>query len=113
MSPSSSESTTLAEGVINGACDTISVELIRPADIPAAERTLKRAVIRITWPPADSVLSPQRFAQPRIRGQLRRAPALSRAESPHGRSRELRRSVRRQRALVSTEQVAMSLDGSR
>jgi hypothetical protein len=58
---SSSESTTLASGVINGAGDTITVELIRPANIPAAERTLKRAVVRITWPPADTLVSPQRF----------------------------------------------------
>jgi hypothetical protein len=50
VSPSSCESTELAHATLNGAGDTISVLLIRPADIPAAERTLKRAVVRIVWP---------------------------------------------------------------
>jgi hypothetical protein len=50
VSPSSSESTEPAHATLNGAGDTITVLLIRPADIPAAERTLKPAVVRIVWP---------------------------------------------------------------
>ena len=60
---SSSESTHLASGVINGAGDTITVELIRPGDIPAAERTLKRAVVRIKWPPQPTVVPTVRFPE--------------------------------------------------
>jgi hypothetical protein len=55
-----SESTPLAGGTINASGDAIEVTLIRPA----AERTLpgKRAVVQITWPPAPTVVSPDRYS---------------------------------------------------
>jgi hypothetical protein len=58
------ETTDLARGQING-YDTVSVELVRPADIPAAERTLtqNRAVVVIAWPMAATVVSPARFPE--------------------------------------------------
>ena len=59
---SESESTTeLASGVISAAGDAVSVELIRSQDIPAAERTIKPAYVKITWPDAPSVFTPERF----------------------------------------------------
>jgi hypothetical protein len=51
--------TDLARGQLNG--DELVVQLIRPANISAAERTLRPAIIRIQWPPAPTVASPQRF----------------------------------------------------
>jgi hypothetical protein len=56
---SQNESTDLARGQLNG--DELAVQLIRPADIPSAERTLKPAVVRIIWPPAPTVVSPTNF----------------------------------------------------
>jgi hypothetical protein len=52
VSPSSSESTTLAEAVINGA-DELLVQLIQLDDLPA--------VVRITWPAKPSIIPPSRF----------------------------------------------------
>ena len=63
MSPSSSESTELAHATLNGAGDTITVLLIRPADIPAAERTLKPAVVRIVWPLKSTIVDPKHFPE--------------------------------------------------
>jgi hypothetical protein len=45
-------STILAAGLINGA-DTITIELIQPAGMPA--------VVRIVWPAAPTVIDPKRF----------------------------------------------------
>ena len=39
----------------------MSVVLIRPADIPAAERTLRPARVRIVWPAAPSVAIPEQL----------------------------------------------------
>jgi hypothetical protein len=64
LSPSNhppTESTDLAGGQINGSGDTITVLLIRPADMPGAERTLKPAIVWIVWPPAPTVVDPKRF----------------------------------------------------
>jgi hypothetical protein len=52
MSSSSSESTELAHGTINGA-DELSVQLIRPTDMPA--------VVRIVWPAKPTVCDTRRF----------------------------------------------------
>jgi hypothetical protein len=49
-----SKSTTLSAGQINGA-DTLSIELIQPADMPA--------VVRIVWPPKPTITTPARFAE--------------------------------------------------
>jgi hypothetical protein len=57
-----SESIDLARAQINGA-DELAVQLIRPASIPAAERTLKPAIVTIVWPPAPTVVSPARFPE--------------------------------------------------
>jgi hypothetical protein len=54
------DTTDLARGQINGS-DELLVQLIRPADIPAADRTLKPARVRIVWPPAPTVVSPANF----------------------------------------------------
>jgi hypothetical protein len=47
---------------LNGA-DQLTVQLIRPATMPAIERTLSPAVISIVWPPLPSVVTPQRFPE--------------------------------------------------
>ena len=63
---SSSESTTLAEGVING--DELSVQLIRPADrpLPVRERSAQRVIVGISWPPStDDCLARNGFPRPR------------------------------------------------
>jgi hypothetical protein len=60
-SSESTESTQLAHGVINGSGDTINVMLIRPADIPTAERTRKPARVRIVWPAAPTVATPDQL----------------------------------------------------
>jgi hypothetical protein len=59
----SNETTPLAGGTINGTDDSISVDLVRRANIPAAERTLRgdRAVVAITWPGAPTVVSPTKY----------------------------------------------------
>jgi hypothetical protein len=59
--PSSPESTVIAHATINGAGDTITVLVIRPADMPSADRTLKPAIVRIVWPAAPTVVDPRRF----------------------------------------------------
>ena len=48
------QSTTLAQGLINGA-DTITIELIQPAGYPAS--------IVITWPSAPTVCDPRRYTE--------------------------------------------------
>lgn len=65
------DSTDLAHGTINGTGDTITVLLIRPADIPAAERTLKSAIVRIVWPAKPTVVDPRRF--PEVAAMLTRS----------------------------------------
>jgi hypothetical protein len=92
LSPSNhppTESTDLAGGQINGSGDTITVQLIRPADIPAGERTLRqnRAIIRIAWPPAPTVCTPGNY--PAVAAAITRiiaesATALARIKA-HGR----------------------------
>jgi hypothetical protein len=52
--PSSSESTELAHGTINGA-DEISVQLFRPTGMPA--------VVRIVWPAKPTVCHPRRYTE--------------------------------------------------
>jgi len=63
LSPSNhppNESTHLASGLVNG--DELVIELVRPADISAAGRTLKPAVVVIIhWPMADTVVSPANY----------------------------------------------------
>ena len=54
--------TDLARGTLNGA-DELAVQLIRSADMPAAEHTPKPAVVRIVWPPASTVVDPKRFPE--------------------------------------------------
>ena len=63
------DSTDLARGTLNGA-DELAVQLIRSADMPAAEHTLKPAVVNIVWPPASTVVDPKRF--PEVAAQLTR-----------------------------------------
>ena len=48
------QSTTLAQGLINGA-DTITIELIQPADMPA--------VVRVVWPTAPTITTPARYLE--------------------------------------------------
>ena len=55
-----SESTDLARAVINGA-DELTIQLIRPADMPAVERTLHPAIVRIVWPEAPTIVDPNLF----------------------------------------------------
>jgi hypothetical protein len=65
LSPSSPEDVTvLARGTINASGDELRVELRRPADRPAAERTLphRRAVVVVVWPAAPTVVSPDRYS---------------------------------------------------
>jgi hypothetical protein len=50
----SQSSTTLAHGPINGA-DTLTIELVQPADHPT--------VVRIVWPARTSIIQPSRFNQ--------------------------------------------------
>jgi hypothetical protein len=57
-----SKVTVLANSQINGA-DELTVLLIRPTDMPAADRTVHPAVIRIVWPPLATVVTPQRFPE--------------------------------------------------
>jgi hypothetical protein len=56
-----SQSTILAQGTINASGDTITMELIRPEDMPAINRTTNRAIIRIVWPLAPTVADSRRF----------------------------------------------------
>ena len=49
-----SESTDLARGTINGA-DELSVQLIRPTDMPA--------VVRIVWPLQSTIVNPKHFPE--------------------------------------------------
>jgi hypothetical protein len=49
-----SSSTTLAHGPINGA-DTLTIELIRPADHPP--------IVRVVWPPAPTITTPARYLE--------------------------------------------------
>jgi hypothetical protein len=56
------ESTDLARASLNGA-DELIAQLIRPEDLPAAERTLTPAVVKIVWPPAPTVVTPNRFPE--------------------------------------------------
>jgi hypothetical protein len=61
VSPSSpNEVTPLASGQLNGA-DELRVELVRPADMPAAQRTLQRAAIQILWPAHPTITTPNQF----------------------------------------------------
>jgi hypothetical protein len=48
------KSTILSTGPINGA-DTITIELIQPADMPA--------VVRIVWPTAPTITPPARYLE--------------------------------------------------
>jgi hypothetical protein len=50
----------LAHGTINGDAE-LSVQLIRPTDMPASERTLKPTVVRILWPPQPTIVDPNLF----------------------------------------------------
>jgi hypothetical protein len=52
--------TDLARGQLNG--DELVIQLVRPANIPAAERTLKPAVVVISWPAAPTVCTPARYS---------------------------------------------------
>jgi hypothetical protein len=52
--------TDLAHATINGA-DELAVQLIRPADMPAIERSTKPAVVRIVWPLQPTLVDPRRF----------------------------------------------------
>jgi hypothetical protein len=64
LSPSNhppTESTDLAGGQINGSGDTITVQLVRPADMSAAERSTKPAIVRIVWPLQPTLVDPRRF----------------------------------------------------
>jgi hypothetical protein len=54
------ESTDLARATINGA-DTITVQLVQPANMPTIERTLHPAVVRIVWPEAPTIVDPNQF----------------------------------------------------
>ena len=47
-----SKITELASSTINGA-DSITIELVEPADMPA--------IVRITWPSQPTVMAPQAF----------------------------------------------------
>jgi hypothetical protein len=58
-----SQRTDLARGTINASGEAITIQLIRPEDIPAADRTRKPAVVRIQWPPAPTVVSPANFPE--------------------------------------------------
>jgi hypothetical protein len=49
-----SSSTTLAHGPINGA-DTLTIELIRPADHPP--------IVRVVWPSAATITTPARYLE--------------------------------------------------
>jgi hypothetical protein len=57
-----SKITPLATAQINGA-DELLVQLIRPGDMPAIERSLHPADIRIVWPPLPTVVTPQHFPE--------------------------------------------------
>ena len=67
-STESTESTELASGQITPS-DHVTVQLARPADMPAAERTRHPAVVvQILWPPQPTWITPQRF--PDVAAQL-------------------------------------------
>jgi hypothetical protein len=53
----------LAGGTINGTDTTITVELIRPVHMPAADRTLHPAVVRIVWPRQSTIVDPKHLPQ--------------------------------------------------
>ena len=57
-----SKITPLATAQINGA-DELLVQLIRPGDMPAVNRTASPAVVRILWPLQPTVVDPQRFPE--------------------------------------------------
>jgi hypothetical protein len=57
--PTSSPLTTLAGGTVNGTDTTITVELIRPVHMPAVDRTLHPAVVRIVSPLQSTIVDPK------------------------------------------------------
>jgi hypothetical protein len=57
---SSSESTDLARGAING--DELTVQLVRQR-MPAAERTLHPTIVRILWPLRPTDVDAQQFPE--------------------------------------------------
>jgi hypothetical protein len=54
------DSTDLAHGQINGT-ETIAVQLLRPEDTPAVNRTLHLAVVRILWPLQPTIVASDHF----------------------------------------------------
>jgi hypothetical protein len=54
--------THLAHGHITPDHD-LSIELIRPEDMPAIERTYHPSVVRIVWPLQATVISPREFSE--------------------------------------------------
>jgi hypothetical protein len=53
----------LAGGTVNGTDTTITVELIRPVHMPAVDRTLHPAVVRIVWPLQSTMVNPKYFPE--------------------------------------------------
>ena len=71
------QTTELASVQLNGG-DQLTVQLIRPEDLPTVNRTVNPAVIRIVWPPLPTVVTPQRF--PEIAAVIARLFAVSSTE---------------------------------
>jgi hypothetical protein len=54
--------TDLARATLNGG-DQITIQLIRPADMPAVNRTLPPAVVHIVWPAQPTTMDPASFGE--------------------------------------------------
>jgi hypothetical protein len=52
--------TELARGQLNDGHELI-IQLLRTEEIPATERTLKPAAVRILWPPQPTIINSQVF----------------------------------------------------
>jgi hypothetical protein len=53
----------LASGTSNGTDTTITVELIRPVDMPAVDGALHPAAARIVWPLKSTIVDPKHFPE--------------------------------------------------
>ena len=54
--------TELASTTINGA-DAITVQLLRPEDMPAVNRTAHPGIVRVLWPLQPTILDAKQFPE--------------------------------------------------
>jgi hypothetical protein len=80
-----SKITVLASCQLNGA-ESVTVQLLRTETMPALERTLHPAVVRVLWPLQPSIMDPQQF--PDTAGMIVRMFAAASTELASMRARK-------------------------